>query len=310
MSKFRILSLDGGGVKGNLSVQILQLLLEDLEEHKSATELFDCFAGTSIGSINAVSIAHGLRAKDVLRINRFLSRFVFDSPKKRQERGKAKYTFRVLERGLQRFLKTSPATLGELEKKLIIPACRLHCDQCCRWKGEFFHNFTNEYNDLLLSDAALRSSAAPGYFPAYQGYVDGGVFAANPSMLALALALDPKYGGWGLEDITMLSIGTGINPSYLAESADWDAEQWVHAHAHATQVPLLSMSVDTSSDIPAYQCGQLLQERFLRINPILEVSVELDEYQKIPELIKVAKEYRRKNPQVWNQHLDWLKKHL
>ena len=44
-------------------------------------------------------------------------------------------------------------------------------------------------NMLDVADAAMRSTAAPTYFGIYQGYVDGGVFANNPSMVALTRSI-------------------------------------------------------------------------------------------------------------------------
>ena len=61
------------------------------------------------------------------------------------------------------------------------------------WKPKFFHNLErggSKDGGELVVDVALRTSAAPTYFPSYQGYVDGGVVANNPTMAALAQALD------------------------------------------------------------------------------------------------------------------------
>lgn len=59
-----------------------------------------------------------------------------------------------------------------------------------RWIPRFFHNLNNsESLDEKVVDIALRSSAAPTYFPIYQGFVDGGVFANNPALCAITTAL-------------------------------------------------------------------------------------------------------------------------
>ena len=57
-----------------------------------------------------------------------------------------------------------------------------------QWKPKFFHNYPGPDSDgaELVVDVAMRTSAAPIYFPTYQSYIDGGVVANDPSMAALA----------------------------------------------------------------------------------------------------------------------------
>ena len=86
------------------------------------------------------------------------------------------------------------------------------------WKAKFFQNFESDPGDRdeLVVDVAMRTSAAPTFFPMYQGYVDGGVVANNPSMCALAQALDPRAAAARqVADVTLLSVGTGLNPHYV-----------------------------------------------------------------------------------------------
>ena len=56
-----------------------------------------------------------------------------------------------------------------------------------------------------------RSTAAPVYFPVQDGYIDGGVFANNPSLCAMtrALANIPQISA---KDVCVLSLGTGVRP--------------------------------------------------------------------------------------------------
>ncbi|HRE25738.1 MAG TPA: hypothetical protein PK954_03810, partial [Anaerolineales bacterium] len=119
-------------------------------------------------------------------------------------------------------------------------------------------NFPNEDTDAreLAVDVALRTSAAPTYFPIVDGFVDGGVIANNPSMCALAQALDPKRGaGQALADVRILSLGTGQNQEFIeTDDTDWGLAQWM---PH-----LVGVMIDGAMDLANYQCRQILGEHY------------------------------------------------
>lgn len=62
------------------------------------------------------------------------------------------------------------------------------------WKPKIFHNFKGDDSDgdALIANVALYTSSAPTYLPSADGYIDGGVFANNPSVVALAQAISGK----------------------------------------------------------------------------------------------------------------------
>ena len=63
----------------------------------------------------------------------------------------------------------------------------------------------------MLWEVLRAATAAETYFPSWKGYADGGVFANNPSMVGVAGAC--RALGENLEDIEVLSIGTGQKPA-------------------------------------------------------------------------------------------------
>ena len=65
------------------------------------------------------------------------------------------------------------------------PRCSAEDSRPRAWKAKFFHNYAGSDSDQgeLAVDVALRTSAAPTYFPSYQGFIDGGVVANNPARL-------------------------------------------------------------------------------------------------------------------------------
>jgi patatin-like phospholipase/acyl hydrolase len=110
------------------------------------------------------------------------------------------------------------------------------------------------------------TSAAPTYFEPhridgedgdYYSLADGGVFANNPAMCALAEALSE---GNAPGDIVMLSIGTGehTRPIPHKDSVGWGLAEWA--------VPIIGVMMDGVSDTVQYQVGQILKENaYLRI---------------------------------------------
>src|SRR5438309_1386415 len=144
----------------------------------------------------------------------------------------------------------------------------------------------------LVVDVALRTSAAPTYFPTYQGYIDGAVVANNPAMAALAQALDAGTGKQALQDVRLFSLGTGVNPAYVAgKELDWGYAQWAK--------PLIALMVDGMMGVADYQCARLLQHRYFRLAPILPERIGLDDVDKIADLVKDAQDVDIQGAVAW-----------
>ena len=215
--KYRILSVDGGGIRGVIAAQILVMLEK---ENPGFLENIDLFAGTSTGSIIAGFLAAGKSPQDLLDIyTTYGSQIFVPAHKDDLLHLHAKYSTEKLTELMQKIGPPGNPTLSQLKKKVVIPSVKLNNEQTGSWDPVTFDNF--EYSDLPLLDAMLRSSAAPTYFPSYQGYVDGGMAATNPSMIAIAAAVDVKKGGKQPEQIHMLSLGTGTPLSGLSLRATW-----------------------------------------------------------------------------------------
>ncbi len=181
-------------------------------------------------------------------------------------------------------------TLGNLGKRVLIASFDLdsgHGDARGRtWKPKLFHNFPGIDSDAneLAYKVGLYTSAAPTYFQPSYGYVDGGVYAANPSMCALAQTQDPRIqDGPRIDEIVLLSIGTGISLKYIDKTGpDWGDAQWIE--------PLLSIMLDGVSGIADFECRQLLRERYLRLAPVFpsDQVVSMDGIEMIPYMTTFA----------------------
>jgi len=313
MDTHKILSLDGGGIRGYLTVTLLERLQQ---ARPGFLDQFDLFAGTSIGSILALGLAYGLSSTEL--------RELFD------EQGEAIFSDSLLDdildlgftRGakygndnLRKALvgKFGGDRLEDLNRRVLVPTFDLdnaaEIEEDRRWKAKFFHNYPGEGSDGCerIVDVALRSAAAPFFFPTYQGYVDGFVVANNPSMCAVAQALSTESAS--IKGITVLSIGTGLNNRYFPQqNADWGWRQWLFQMQPLQRrlyvMPLIYMMWEGSVDTANYQCMQLLGDRFHRLDPVVTKPIEIDDVKRMSDLREIAVGADLDDTLAWlDQHL-------
>ncbi len=290
MSTFRILSLDGGGIRGIYSAVLLNRLIKELPTFWDGIHLF---AGTSTGGILALGFAYGLLPADGIELYRTQGSAVFadslwDDLKDLGGLIGAQYSQTALKEALEAVF--HQGTLADIytqqQKYVLIPTFDLDAmvDDERTWKPKFFHNFPGEDSDGAekIVDVALRTTAAPTYFPTYQGYIDGGAIANNPSLSALAQAMDPRCAGRTLADIRLLSLGTGYTPTYIAgENLDWGYAQWAR--------PIISLLLEGAMSAVDYQCRQILGSNYYhRLAPSLREPILWDDVDKIGRLIQLA----------------------
>jgi patatin-like phospholipase/acyl hydrolase len=290
MAKYRVLSIDGGGIRGLVTTVLLQRIVATpgLENFLNSIDLI---AGTSTGGLLALGIAKGLDLSEIRDVYVKKGRKVFDDSwlDDLVDLGKvrgADYGIKGLRRELRRLLGNT--TLGELSKRVLITAFDLDNEEPERraWKPKLFHNFEGPENDRASRavDVGLYTSAAPTYFPSVDGYIDGGVYAGNPAMCGLAQTQDPRYDPTpSLDDVLLLSLGTGTSLQYIkGKSHDWGYAQWVK--------PLISLMLDGTAGIADYQCRQMLRERYHRLAPVFPVgvTVAMDDINKIPYMVEFA----------------------
>ncbi len=294
MPPFRIVSIDGGGIRGAFAATLLERLEEAVPGFLAKTRLF---AGTSTGGVLALGLAAGigpgaLGALYVEQGPRIFDDSWLDDLKDLGGLSGADYDNANLKAALRKLF--GKRTLGDLPRRVLIPSFDL--DDEARdplrrqWKPKFFHNFSGEDSDAgeAVVDVAMRSAAAPTKFPSYQGYIDGGVVAGNPSMAAVAQALDRRNARAErarLEDVVLFSLGTGSSLRYITgHTLDWGYAQWLK--------PLFEILLSGSAGVADYECRQLLGRRYCRLAPIFTRGhvIEDDDVDRVPELIGLARE--------------------
>ncbi len=302
MPIYRILSLDGGGIRGVIEATLLgRLELWCPGFLKRA----DLIAGSSTGGILAIGLAAGMTPAELRELYVDHGAEIFTDP--RVNVAQPRYDNRHLLRLLRE--RIGDRSLGSLQQRILISSFDLdNQDRFAgiapagsrrTWKAKFFHNYPNDDSDAreLAVDVALRTSAAPTYFPIVDGFVDGGVIANNPSMCALAQALDPKRGaGRALAEVRILSLGTGQNQAYIeTDDTDWGLAQWM---PH-----LVGVMIDGAMDLANYQCRQILGDHYHRLNPLLDDDYGLDAVHRLSSLNLLASECEI------DATVEWLKRH-
>jgi len=305
MPKYRILSLDGGGIRGVLTTSILGRLNKECPGFLQKVNLL---AGTSTGGLIALGLAHNI--DDLQTIHELYSQeendpkvfadSLLDNIRDLGQLIGAQYDNKNLEEELKRILGTT-TTLAELHKKVLITAFDLKNESGTdpSWKPKLFHNFPGPDSDgtVLAYKVGLYTSAAPTYFPSVDGYIDGGVFANNPSMCALTQTQDPRSGmPTNLSDILLLSIGTGRSRHFIEGSRnDWGYAQWAQ--------PIITLILDGVEGIAHYQCSMILREQYHRIQPPFEDSdpIQVDAIKQVPTLVKVSDDFDLSTT------IDWLR---
>ncbi|MCU0689603.1 MAG: patatin-like phospholipase family protein, partial [Phycisphaerales bacterium] len=233
-----MLSIDGGGVRGIFAARVVARLDEARPGWRDRVRLY---AGTSTGSIIAAGLADSRTPTELVELYRTQARAIFDDSfiDDLADLGRATgadYELTNLRRVLTELFGTR--LLRSLGARVLIPAVELDGQvefgrrTVRRFKPKFFHNFRGSDSDGAekIVDVVTRSCAAPTYFPSEQGYIDGGVVANNPSMCALAQALSRDGLNAAIDELSLISIGTGIDEVYVdagrSGRLNWGWGQW------------------------------------------------------------------------------------
>lgn len=207
--KRRILCLDGGGIKGLFAAQILADLEDSIGEPLYL--YFDMFSGTSTGAIIAAGLAYGVPAAKIRDLYTECAKIIFPQDRKFfrtiNRVFKSKFSNKELANQLSRIF--ADAKLGDCKTRLLIPSVNLTTGKVQVFKTAHAPDLRFDYQRKIV-DVLLATTAAPTYLPPYQmsgsTYIDGGIGANNPSLLAFTEAISSRCG-WKCEDIYLLSLG-------------------------------------------------------------------------------------------------------
>ncbi|MGH2941221.1 MAG: patatin-like phospholipase family protein [Solirubrobacteraceae bacterium] len=247
----KLLALDGGGIRGVLTLEVLAAIEEKLRAERHAPGLvladyFDYIGGTSTGAIIAAALAFGKPVSEVREKYATLGRKIF-SKRFLPLRLRALYRDNPLTAELEDFLGRD-RTLGdpELRTLLLLVLHNVHTDSPwplsnntkARYNraDRYLEEVSDRNLDLSLTTLIRGSTAAPVYFPPQAirigsnpfVFQDGGVTPFNnPALLMVLMATLPEYRlMWpaGEDRLLVVSVGTGasatIHPGLLAKQVN------------------------------------------------------------------------------------------
>jgi uncharacterized protein len=261
----KILSIDGGGIRGIIPATILAEI--ERRTGKPISSLFDLIAGTSTGGIITLGLTvpntHGnseYQAADLVRLYEEHGHKIFNQSIWRKINTlnsllDEKYPSYPLERILSHFFKRT--YLSEALTDVLVTSYEIER------RSAFFFKSTkakkDRKRDFLMRDVARATSAAPTYFEPekiptsdlteYYALIDGGVYANNPTMCALveAMTMYPEE-----KDFLVVSLGTGevTKPIFYDDAKNFGIARWAR--------PILDVVWDGVNDTVDYQLKQLL----------------------------------------------------
>ncbi|MCY7351010.1 MAG: patatin-like phospholipase family protein [Cytophagaceae bacterium] len=241
----RILALDGGGIRGALTVGFLEKIEDILcKRHGDDPDFrlchyFDLIGGTSTGAIIATCLAMGMKASEVKKLYLELGGVIFSKRRTWFQWLSAKFDSGSLEESLKDVLGNRTLGSADLHTGLCIVTKR--ADTGSTWPlinhpgGTYF-----EFNKgILLRNAVRASAAAPTYFTPeiidvgkgeLAAFIDGGVSMYNNPALLLFLVSTlkgfPFRWASGGEELMIVSVGTGWSRTRVLPSQVTDNRLW------------------------------------------------------------------------------------
>jgi hypothetical protein len=231
----RILSLDGGGIRGLITLGFLEQIEAHLADGREAFRLcdyFDLIGGTSTGAIIAAGLALGLTVAQLRDAYLELGKSIFDRATVvgglSHGMLAAKFEAAAVNRALEKIIGDRTLDSDDITTGLCVVAKRFDTNSV--WavvnapRNRYTAHPSQPNGKFLLRQIVRASTAAPTYFdpefitlgPATYGFVDGGIsMHNNPALQLLLVATVPAFGfGWGQDEtpLSITSIGTGDWP--------------------------------------------------------------------------------------------------
>ncbi len=277
----RILSLDGGGIRGLVTSRWLAgvdaALAAAGKPHIPGA--FDLVAGSSTGGLIACGLALG-RSPDVLaqfyrdrrheifpgiarRLWSRATRLLSDGPSAPRYDG----------RGLEAVLADvfGDARLGDCSVKTLITSYDV-----INRKPVIFKSFKPEHADLRVRDICRATAAAPTYFPAHPlrvegrdcALIDGGIVANNPPACAIAEALRRDDNVDCTRDLIVVSVGSGERTRTidLRSAREWGALEWA--------IPIIDVLFDGNAESVDYIAQHIVGDAYFRLQTPLTIGLD------------------------------------
>ncbi|CAK5035846.1 unnamed protein product [Meloidogyne enterolobii] len=311
----RLLSLDGGGIKGLVLIQIL-MELEDIcgNTENFVTKNFDWIAGTSTGAILALALADGYKPIQCLRLYLRLKDEIFLT----RSNPLVPYPDEKIEKFLKENFGETRKMANIKNEKLKVFVTATKADQI-PIKMILYRSYDTPLKkpidplpqNVNIWKAARCSSAAPTFFSSVNGVMDGGLMANNPGVTLLLevfknidfQALSDKNENPPPDLAFMLSLGTGKSPEVAVPIPEFSPELGLQGIIQTVQslnnlksilVEQLSTSDGQVVEIARYM-SHTRRVPYFRLTPSLNTDIQLDTVDNtlLIEMLWTTKEYIR-----------------
>jgi len=277
----RILSIDGGGIKGVFPGSFLATLEQSLGQ--PIATYFDLIVGTSTGGIIALGLGLGLSARDVLSFYEEHGPSIFRGSRAARalrQIGISKYNSNPLREALGTVF--GDRKLGESTRRLVVPSCNLDTGEVHIWKTSHHPRLERDYTASVV-EVALSTAAAPTYFPTHRSsagipLVDGGMWANNPVGIALVEATGILE--WPRDSLRVLSLGCTTTPLSTGVLRN-RALGWLFWRMKVTEV-LMAAQSSGALGMATHLIGD--RNNLVRISPTVSETFTLDNVREIRSL--------------------------
>jgi predicted patatin/cPLA2 family phospholipase len=298
---FKIVSIDGGGLRGLFPAMILA----EIEKRCNCylADVFDMFAGVSTGGILTAGCTvperiGSLKPKyslgDVLEVYLDSSRTIFSDTNIANLIFSQKYSNQNLYNLTQNLI--GDLRLSETLRSIIIPA--VNCDGPLR--TDYFKNYDARRNlekDLYVKDVIMATTAAPVYFKPYKingfgCYLDGSLTTQSPAKAAYEEAL--YRFNKTKEEIYILSLGTGLQSAMLFDENFGVSKSFLHWTFNIPFYIIIGQMHNTDQYLRTQ-----LNHNYKRMQVYYEHFIEMDDKTQMPDLTDICTEYiEEKNDEI------------
>lgn len=325
--KVRILSIDGGGMRGIIPAAILAYLETKIQEYskRPTAHIADCFdfiAGTSTGSITAACmLLPNEKGKTKYSMNNIVDFYIrlgpeiFNIPKRYKFKTLWGFTGPLIPE--ENVEKTYLHIFGhhklkDLVKPVLFPAYDIDKKEVIIYTSS---DKAHKYGDFFIKDIIRGTTAVPFIFrPGYfrngvdiHTIIDGGLIANNPSIITM---IEAYKNGYSPNDMIFISLGTGVSKHLyrykFSEAKQWGKIKWF--------LPLIDIVKSANIDTTSYTLEKVFDHHhvannYFRINPSIQyASRNQYDYSKenIQNLLKDAEDYIEEN----KEYLDEIARNL
>lgn len=271
----RVLSIDGGGIRGVFPAKYLALIESDTGN--KINEYFDLIVGTSTGGIIALALSVGIAAEDIENLYVKNAKNIFKKKLIGKMFGKKVSMFLGCLYDNKMLAKLLKETFQEYkiidaDTMLCIPSIE-HSKAMPKVYKTPHNNLFHMDKDMYMWQVALATSAAPFYFPPACDIddgckLDGGLWANNPVNVAIAEAVFHKIP---LDKIKVLSVGTG-DQMYTASNNVAESSGLVNWKTNIVDLTMNAQSY-SADNMAKYLIGN---ENLTRINFQSPIKLDLD----------------------------------